>query len=209
MALLVHLVPLALVLGFFAVGVGLRSWLQLRRHGTLGIVLFRDGRMGHLLDAALLLLPLALLWQAAAEWLAPDWLAALWLPLTAAAGLWLRAAGTLVVLASTALMFLAQLSLGASWRVGIDRESRHGLIVAGAYRVCRNPIFTCMLLALLGFALVQPTYLSLALTAATFLGIRLQVIEEERYLAQTYGQSYEQYAAHVGRFVPGIGLRSF
>ena len=118
MTLLVRIAPLALVLWFLAVGIGLRSWLQLRRHGSSGLVLFKDGGAGHLRDAGLIALPLALLLQATAEWLAPRWLEALQWPLSPQTALWLRGAGALLVLAATALMFAAQLSLGASWRVG-------------------------------------------------------------------------------------------
>ena len=37
------------------------------------------------------------------------------------------------------------------------------------------------------------------------LGVRAQVLEEEGWLLETYGESYRRYAARVGRFVPGIG----
>jgi len=37
--------------------------------------------------------------------------------------------------------------------------------------------------------------------------IELQVrIVEEPYLTATHGDSYRDYLAHVGRFVPGVGL---
>jgi protein-S-isoprenylcysteine O-methyltransferase Ste14 len=199
------LAPLALLSLFLLVGIGLRSWLQLRRHGTTGLVLFREGPAGHLRDLALLGLPLALFVQAIAQWLAPQWLRAVQLPLREDAVVWSRSAGALLIVTSTLLMFVSQLDLGASWRVGIDRGSRPGLVVNGAYRICRNPIFACMLLALLGFALLQPTYLSVALLAATYLGIRLQVAQEEAYLTETYGAAYRRYAARTGRFFPGLG----
>ena len=131
MAQLIPIVPLALVVVFLTVGIGIRGWLQWRRHGTTGIVLFADGAAGHLRDLALLGLPLVLLVHAGAEWLAPRALSPLLLPLPVTLAHWLRAAGVLLVLGATALMFAAQLSLGASWRVGIDRTSRPGLVVDG------------------------------------------------------------------------------
>jgi protein-S-isoprenylcysteine O-methyltransferase Ste14 len=204
LALLIRVAPLALVCLFLAVGVGARSLLQLRRHGSTGIVLFRGGFAGRVRDLALLVLPAVLLVQGLAEWLAPRLLDPIRLP--HAGSSWLVLAGVMLVLLTTGLMFAAQLDLGASWRIGIERGSRPGLVVNGAYRVCRNPIFACMLLAMLGFMLVLPTYASLVLLIQTWAGVRWQVTAEERYLRASYGDAYRRYARQTGRFFPGIGL---
>jgi protein-S-isoprenylcysteine O-methyltransferase Ste14 len=37
------------------------------------------------------------------------------------------------------------------------------------------------------------------------IAVRSQVREEEAYLLRTYGDEFRRYAAHVGRFVPGLG----
>jgi protein-S-isoprenylcysteine O-methyltransferase Ste14 len=102
-------------------------------------------------------------------------------------------------------MVAAQLDLGASWRVGIDEGARPGLVTDGLYRFTRNPIFLAMLLALTGFTLLVPTWLSAGTLVVAFLGIRQQVGEEEAWLARAYGDDYRRYAARVGRFVPGLG----
>jgi protein-S-isoprenylcysteine O-methyltransferase Ste14 len=114
--------------------------------------------------------------------------------------------GAGLVVVATLLMLVAQLDMGGSWRVGIDRGSRPGLVVSGAFRVCRNPIFACMLAVLLGCVLLMPTYLSLLLFVASWVGVRLQVEQEERFLLESYGAAYLCYARTTGRFVPGIGL---
>lgn len=104
-----------------------------------------------------------------------------------------------------ALLVAAQLNLGASWRIGIEEDSRPGLVTGGLYRFCRNPIFFALLVFLAGYALLLPTMLSLVLLIAAFIGIRQQVLAEEAYLAGAYGDAYRAYAAQVGRFVPRIG----
>jgi protein-S-isoprenylcysteine O-methyltransferase Ste14 len=102
-------------------------------------------------------------------------------------------------------MVVAQLDLGASWRIGIEEGARPGLVVGGLYRVCRNPIFLAMLIALTGFTILVPTWLSLATLIGAAIGIRAHVRDEEAYLKRTYGPAYADYARRVGRFVPGIG----
>ena len=197
--------PLIAVLAFYGLGFGWRTWVQLRRYGSSGIVLFRSGRPGqHLREALFVVLAVALLAEAALAAVAPRRLPGL-VPLAPATAAVLRATGTVMVLGATALMLAAQLDLGASWRVGIDQGARPGLVTGGLYRYSRNPIYVAMLAALLGFALLLPSWISLGLLIGAGLGIRRHVRDEEAYLARTYGEEYRRYAARVGRFVPGVG----
>jgi len=197
--------PLIAVLVFYGLGFGWRAWVQLRRYGSSGIVLFRSGRPGqHLREALFVVLAVALLAEAALAAVAPRRLSGL-VPLAPASAAVLRATGTVMVLGATALMLAAQLDLGASWRVGIDEGARPGLVTGGLYRYSRNPIYVAMLAALLGFALLLPSWISLGLLIGAGLGIRRHVRDEEAYLARTYGEEYRRYAARVGRFVPGVG----
>jgi protein-S-isoprenylcysteine O-methyltransferase Ste14 len=188
---------------FVGVGVVWRSWLQWRRYGTLGFALFRSGRwLGHARDSASLVLVTLLGAQAIAAAIDPTFLDGIRVIPSHGAT---TALGALLMLAGTGAMAAAQLDLGASWRIGIEPGARPGLVTGGIYRFCRNPIFLCMLVALLGFLLLLPTTLCLLAVAGTFFGIRQQVREEEQYLQQTYGRQYAAYASNVGRFVPGVG----
>ena len=197
--------PLIAVLVFYGLGFGWRTWVQLRRYGSSGIVLFRSGRLGqHLREALFVVLAGVLLAEAALAAVAPRWLPGL-VPLAPVTAAVLRASGAVMVLGATALMLAAQLDLGASWRVGIDEGARPGLVTGGLYRYSRNPIYVAMLTALLGFALLLPSWISLGLLIGAGLGIRRHVRDEEAYLARTYGEEYRRYAARVGRFVPGVG----
>jgi len=197
--------PLIAVLVFYGLGFGWRTWVQLRRYGSSGIVLFRSGRPGqHLREALFVVLAVALLAEASLAAVAPRRLPGL-VPLAPATAAVLRATGAVMVLGATALMLAAQLDLGASWRVGIDEGARPGLVTGGLYRYSRNPIYVAMLTALLGFALLLPSWISLGLLIGAGLGIRRHVRDEEAYLARTYGEEYRRYAARVGRFVPGVG----
>jgi protein-S-isoprenylcysteine O-methyltransferase Ste14 len=116
-----------------------------------------------------------------------------------------RAAGLALSLAGSALMLVAQLQLGASWRIGIDPEARPGLVTHGLYAWVRNPIFSAVLLAWTGIGVLLAHPLAWAAIAAMALGVRLQVAREERWLAQAYGAAWGAYAARVGRFTPWTG----
>jgi protein-S-isoprenylcysteine O-methyltransferase Ste14 len=198
-------IPLVGAILFVAIGFVWRAWLQYRRFGHTGIVLFRSGNWATNLRGASLLLLFVLLSAAAAAYaIDPDALDAVAFaaPPTGAAAVLL---GAVLVFGGIALMVVAQLDMGASWRVGIEEGVRPGLVTRGVFRVSRNPIYVAVLMALVGFTILLPTWpIALALLAAS-VGIRRQVLEEETYLLRTYGAEYERYAGTVGRFVPGLG----
>ncbi|MBI4636567.1 MAG: isoprenylcysteine carboxylmethyltransferase family protein [Candidatus Rokubacteria bacterium] len=104
------------------------------------------------------------------------------------------------------LLVKAQFDLGASWRIGIEEGASPGLVTSGLYRFCRNPIFLAIVVTLTGYTLLVLTRLSVILLLGAFIGIRQQVLAEERYLLRTYGDAYRRYARHVGRFLPGVGM---
>lgn len=116
-----------------------------------------------------------------------------------AIGIVLAAAGGLAV-------FGAQLGMGESWRIGVSEEERTELVTGGWFSLCRNPIYSAMIVGWTGFALMVPTWLGLAAIAVVAAGLELQVrAVEEPYLIRTHGDAYRVYASRVGRFVPGVG----
>jgi protein-S-isoprenylcysteine O-methyltransferase Ste14 len=176
-----------------------RPWLQFRRYGTWGIVLFRSTSRAQTLRDALLVIAFALfVGQAivAAAW--PDALSPL------VRNTWLQIAGAVLMFGGIVLLVIAQLQLGASWRVGIDEDARPGLFTGGLYRFCRNPIFLAILVTFAGYALLLPTLLSVLLLLGTYSGVRAQIRAEEAYLLRTYGEAYRDYAGRVGRFWPRL-----
>jgi protein-S-isoprenylcysteine O-methyltransferase Ste14 len=116
-----------------------------------------------------------------------------------AVGIVLAALGGLAV-------FGAQLGMGENWRIGVSDEQRTDLVTGGWFSVCRNPIYAAMVVGWSGFALMVPTWLSLAAVVVIAIALELQVrFVEEPYLVRTHGNEYGAYASRVGRFVPGVG----
>ncbi len=203
-AVLARFGPLLGISLFFAIGLGWRTWLQRRRYGGSGVILFRQrGLWASSRDALLLVLP-GLLWAlTVTQAIAPGRLALDRLePLVGGPAVVL---GALLMAAGVLLMTAAQLQMGRSWRIGIEEDARPGLVTWGLYRYCRNPIFAAMLVALGGLVLLMPSLLTLLILTTTYAGIRRQVADEERYLRRSYEAEYRAYAARVGRFTPWLG----
>jgi protein-S-isoprenylcysteine O-methyltransferase Ste14 len=201
--MLMRWMPLGLVTLFIGIGFGWRAWLHKRRFGHSGIVMFRSGRWDqHVREAALLALGAILLVQAvrAASGRPP-----IGPSLPVGEGVLSAAVGVLVAMVGIVLMVRAQLDMGASWRVGVDEGARPGLVTGGLYRFSRNPIYLALFVALAGFTLLMPTWLSLFALIGAVVGVGRQVRQEEAYLRRAYGGEFDRYAARVGRYVPGVG----
>jgi protein-S-isoprenylcysteine O-methyltransferase Ste14 len=192
---------LALLVLFYAIAFGLRTWQQLRATGSTG---FRglSGRPGSLewLGGALFGVGVALSLVAALGE-AAGWLTGLWEPGPASVVL-----GVLLTLGGVAATYLAQVSMGDAWRIGVREDERTRFVTDGAFAVVRNPIFSCMLFTAAGLVMLIPNALSVASFVCLLIAVELQVrFVEEPYLLRTHGQRYRDYASRVGRFVPGLG----
>jgi protein-S-isoprenylcysteine O-methyltransferase Ste14 len=109
------------------------------------------------------------------------------------------------MLCGIGLLAVAQLHLGASWRIGIEAGAKPGLVTSGLYRYSRNPIYLGLLMMMVGYASLLPTVLSAVLLVGTYIGMRAQIAGEEAYLIGTYGEAFRDYARRVGRLLPGVG----
>ncbi|MCE9673287.1 isoprenylcysteine carboxylmethyltransferase family protein [Myxococcus stipitatus] len=115
-----------------------------------------------------------------------------------------RWAGWSLMGAGLGLVLLAQAQMGASWRIGIDREPTT-LVTRGLFTVVRNPIFAGMLWVLTGVVLVTPSAWTVMAWFDAALLVSLQARLEEAHLLRLHGDSYLAYASRVGRFWPGVG----
>lgn len=201
---------LGFILTFAGIAFGLRSVVQLRQHGDSGWRFTRPSGMAavaHVLMVGSFVLlfagPLAALasggpgrplgWRSLA---ASGTLAGEASLVAGVAGCVLGAVITLV----------AQLHMGESWRIGVDPGERTQLVTGGLFRYVRNPIFTGMGLFVFGQALLVPNVVVLAALGAGLAALQVQVRRvEEPYLVASHGQTYRDWAALRGRFVPGLG----
>lgn len=187
---------------FAALGFGVRTFVHLRRTGSTGFRGF-SGRPGSAEHTGGLLFALALLLAIAAP------IAQLngWIhPMALLDRLSLQILGFALYAIGLAATLGAQLTMGDSWRIGVDPGERTALVTTGAFRWMRNPIFSAMLVCSLGLILLAPNPLAFVGFAVLCAGLELQVRKvEEPYLLQAHGAAYRTYAARVGRFVPFVG----
>jgi protein-S-isoprenylcysteine O-methyltransferase Ste14 len=193
---------LALYAVYLLLAFGLRTLIQLRRTGSTGFHGL-GGRPGSAEWIAGVGFALALLLGAAAPVLA---LLDAVEPIAALDVTAVHVAGAALAVAGIAATFYAQVAMGESWRIGVDAGERTRLVTSGPFELVRNPIFAAMLPTALGLALLVPSWVAIAGLLGLAVALELQVrVVEEPYLLRVHGDSYADYAARVGRFVPGVG----
>ena len=192
---------IGLEVAFFVLAFGVRSWVQLKRTGSSGFIL-PDRSAGPAERAASALFVVGL----AAIVAAPIADLAGLAPLELLDGPLAAGAGAVLALAGIGLCLWAQLAMGASWRIGVDPGEVTALVTAGPFARVRNPIFSAMLVAVVGFFLLMPNVFGVVAVVALAVGLEAQVRwVEEPYLRRVHGQVYDRYASRAGRFVPGVG----
>lgn len=92
-------------------------------------------------------------------------------------------------------------SFGASFRVGIDQKKPGDLITGGIFARTRNPIYVGFACVLFGEFLLFSHWLMLLYVLAGFALFHRQVLREETFLKQQYGEKFTRYAARVPRYL--------
>jgi protein-S-isoprenylcysteine O-methyltransferase Ste14 len=115
-------------------------------------------------------------------------------PVHGVIGVTLCAAGLLLLLGS-------RITLGKNWSDLVLLKQGHQVVQNGPYRFIRHPLYTGLLLALLGSAMTVGTTPAYAITAACFLGLFMKSRQEEDLLTKNL-PGYAEYRQRVKGFVP-------
>lgn len=113
----------------------------------------------------------------------------------------LEAVGLIVLLLGLALAVWARIHLGRNWGMPMTHKDEPELVTSGPYRLVRHPIYSGVLLGLLGTALATSLYFlfALGIVGAYFL---YSARVEERLLAETFPTTYPPYRAHTKMLIP-------
>ncbi|MHC4252270.1 MAG: methyltransferase family protein [Planctomycetota bacterium] len=117
------------------------------------------------------------------------------------AGVGLAWAGMALAVAGQGLMWVAILTMGRAWRVGIDTKTPDALVTHGVFRMSRNPIFLGWDVAAVAMFLVQPNGFLLGFAALLIVLIHFQILSEERHLTGIYGDEYVRYRERTPRYL--------
>jgi len=101
-----------------------------------------------------------------------------------------------------AISLWARWHLGSNWSGIVTLKQGHELIRTGPYRFIRHPIYTGIVIALLGTALTLAQVRALVAVAIVWLSFYWKARREERFLREEFGPSFEEHARRTGMFLP-------
>lgn len=81
-----------------------------------------------------------------------------------------------------------------------------GMTARGLYRRMRHPMYTSVVVTLVGVAAWRGAFASWLLVGVLALFFEFKTRREERFLLAAY-PGYAGYAARTGKFIPGVGKR--
>lgn len=88
-----------------------------------------------------------------------------------------------------------------SWRAGIPEKDKTKLVTDGIYKFSRNPAFVGFDFMYTGVLLMFFNTGTLLFSLFSIVMLHLQILQEEKYMAKTFGEEYLEYKKKVFRYI--------
>jgi protein-S-isoprenylcysteine O-methyltransferase Ste14 len=96
----------------------------------------------------------------------------------------------------------ARLTLGSNWSSKVTIKEGHQLIESGPYAYTRHPIYTGIIMAGIGTAVVMGNLQAWLGVGFLIWAFQQKLSVEERFMRDQFGAAYGSYAARVKRLIP-------
>jgi protein-S-isoprenylcysteine O-methyltransferase Ste14 len=117
---------------------------------------------------------------------------------------WIAGTGVILTAAGLAISVWARRHLGQFWSSRVTVQTDHQLIQSGPYSRVRHPIYSGLLLALIGTALFVGEWRAVLGVAIVFVAHWNKGRREEDLLTREFGRDYEQYCGRTGALIPRL-----
>lgn len=110
--------------------------------------------------------------------------------------------GLVAQAAGLAFAIWARHTLGANWAGRITIGGSQELVIHGPYRLVRHPIYSGLLLAVLGTAVIEGRARGFLGWLMVLAGVAIKLRREENALREHFGSAYADYARRVPAVLP-------
>ena len=116
---------------------------------------------------------------------------------------WLQGIGLALFVLGLALAVWARVYLGRNWGMPMSEKADPELVTTGPYRTVRHPIYSGIILAMIGTTIAVSLYW---LVAAVLVGTYFiySAAMEERYMAGRFPDTYPRYKQSTKMLIPFI-----
>jgi isoprenylcysteine carboxyl methyltransferase (ICMT) family protein YpbQ len=116
---------------------------------------------------------------------------------------WLQGVGLAVFVLGLALAVWARVYIGRNWGMPMSRKVDPELVTTGPYRAIRHPIYSGILLGMVGTAVaVGSSWLVVALVLGVY--FVYSAVMEERYMAERFPGTYPAYKRSTKMLIPFV-----
>ncbi len=112
--------------------------------------------------------------------------------------------GFAMAIAGLACALWARVALGKYWSDKVILQTEHQLIRSGPYARLRHPLYSGVLLAVLGTALVLGEWRGLLAFLLLLVNYSIKAKREEKILAERFGDKFREHANHTGFLLPTL-----
>jgi protein-S-isoprenylcysteine O-methyltransferase Ste14 len=116
----------------------------------------------------------------------------------------LEAVGLALTAAGIGFAIWARNHIGKFWSASVAIREGHQLIRTGPYARIRHPIYTGILFAVAGTALVVDTWRDVLVFALVLTGLSYKARREEKLLSREFGPAFDDHRHHTGFFLPRL-----
>jgi protein-S-isoprenylcysteine O-methyltransferase Ste14 len=115
----------------------------------------------------------------------------------------LGAVGAILFLSGLGLAVWARIYLGRNWGMPMSQKDEPELVTSGPYRLVRHPIYSGVLLAILGTALATNLYLLIAVVVIGVYFIYSAKVEE-KIMTTSFPNKYPSYKMRTKMLIPFV-----
>ena len=112
-----------------------------------------------------------------------------------------RFTGFCIGILGDAIFLISVVCMKDSWRAGIPDQDKTKLVTDGIYQFSRNPAFLGFDLMYIGMFLICCNVLTGIFTLFAMTMLHLQILQEEKFMEQTFGEDYLAYKKRVFRYL--------
>jgi len=120
--------------------------------------------------------------------------------------IYVESASVVLTALGIGLAIWARFYLGQNWSGAVTVKVGHELIRTGPYAWVRHPIYSGLILALMGTALARREPRGLISIILIGLGFWIKMRMEEQFMRKTFGPEYESYSQSTGALIPRLRI---
>ncbi len=96
---------------------------------------------------------------------------------------------------------MAVYTMRDSWRAGIPSKDKTSLVKDGIYKYSRNPAFLGFDMLYIGILLMYFNWILFGFTILTIAVFHFQILEEEKFMENSFGEEYLEYKKETKRYL--------